>query len=405
MISAEKVENVVSAPQKPVITNSGSPLKIKKDGTKVRGVIHIGLFGDPGTAKTKFGEWITSTFPRSKLVMGKGATSTGLTMGLEDGPDGRKVLRSGAMVNCRDGGIVVLDEFPRTDVEVINGLYTVAENGEASISKTGFQTKVKANASLVLTGNAHDGKWSNNLTISDNLAVDTTFLTRIDYNWIFIDSYNPKTDSVLSDAILEDVSYADEVKPFSSTTLQKYLKYCKKFKPQLTKEVNQHLKKAYLDLRKNEQAKENGITLRHLESMIRSTKAIARLNQKEFATVEDADISIRLMKEMFEQQNISISQADTYIQRNLNKAINILFEEGIEGLDAKSLFDKLIQYGTKDEQDQALADLGRNSDQTLNKKWRSVLETMKRSPRLVINQRKPLVFAYDHSKGDLRNYN
>jgi len=370
----------------------------------VRGEIHLGLFGDPGTAKTKFGEWVTNTFPRSKLVMGKGATSTGLTMGLEDGPDGRKILRSGAMVNCRNGGTVVLDEFPRTDKEVIDGLYTIVEDGYASISKTGFQTKVKANANLILTGNAHDGRWSDNLTISDNLSVDTTFLTRIDYNWIFIDEYNEKTDLLLSDAVLNDVEYEDEVKPFSPLTLQKYLKHCKKLSPQIPKEVRQYLQKAYLELRKDPQAKENGITLRHLETMMRSTKAIARLYQREFCSVEDADKAIRLISEMFKQQNISIAQADNYIQRNLNKGVKILFEEPIEGLGVKDLFDKIHQFGDIQDREQARVDLGSESNHTKNKRWRNVIESMKRSPRLNINSRHPLIFSYDHSKGDLRNY-
>ena len=107
---------------------------------------------------------------------------------------------------------------------------------------------------------------------------------------------------------------------------------------------------------------------------------------------------------MFEQHNISISQADTYIQRNLNKGIDVLIEESLEGLEMKSLFEKILQYGTKEDQEQAKADLGMVSDQHLNKKWRSVIDTMKRSPRLKIINRKPLIFAYDHSKGDLRNY-
>ena len=156
---------------------------------------------------------------------------------------------------------------------------------------------------MLLTGNAHDGKWSENLTISDNLDVDTTFLTRIDFTWVFIDKYDQKTDNLLSDAILEDVNYEDEVKPFSDIMLQKYFKYCKKFKPQLTKVVNENLKKAYLELRKDEQAKENGITLRHLETMIRCTRAIARLHQKEYCTIEDSDKAIELMRKMFEQQS------------------------------------------------------------------------------------------------------
>ncbi len=382
----------------------GSPDIQKNDGTKVRGWFNIGIFGDPSLAKTKLAEWEHTNLVKTIFIMSKGATSTGLLLGLEEGSDGRKRLRAGAMVLCRDDGLVCIDEFPRLSSEVIDGLYTTMDNGIASISKTGHVKSLKANTPILATGNAHTGEWNTALNLQDNLGIPSTFLQRFDYTWVLIDDFDEKRDSALADIILNDTCYQDDEKPHSSTTLSKYIKFVRRFNPQLGEDVSEHLKKVYLDLRKNTQARENGIAPRHLETLKRTTLSIARLFQKSYATVEDADKAIRLLKEMFKQRNISISEADTYVQRNLNKAIEILKIEGIEGLTANDLFYKVLEYGDSSIQNQARADLGSLSSYSENKKWREVIEALKRSPLIVIRQRKPLVLSFDVSKGDLRNY-
>jgi len=143
---------------------------------------------------------------------------------------------------------------------------------------------------------------------------------------------------------------------------------------------------------------------RHLNTLIRTTLAIARLYQKRYATVEDANKSINLIRNMFKQRNISINEADTYTQRNLNKAIEILKNEPVEGIHVDELFDKIMMYGTKQDQEQAKADLGLLHNISKNKKWRDVVESLKRSPLLEIISRKPLVFAYRKNLNDIRNF-
>lgn len=382
----------------------GSPDRLRTDGTMNRGWIHIGLFGDAGTAKTKFGEWIVEGFPRCQMVMSKGATSTGLIMGLEDGPDGRKVLKAGALVRCRDGGIVILDEFPRLTSDVIDGLYTTAESGMAAIAKTGHQAKAKADSCILATGNAYNSQWNEALNIQDNLGIDGVFLQRFDLMWIFIDDFNKKRDDKIANAILNDIDYDDEEKPFSNLTLSKYIKFVRKFRPELTKEVSEFLKDTWLELRANESAKENGISPRHLNTLIRTTLSISRLYQREYSTIEDATKAINLITEMFKQRNISISEADTYIQRNLNKALSILKEESFEGTNVDDLFDKVLTFGTDEDQEKAKSDLSTLRSWRDNKKWREVVEVLKRSPLIDIKQRKPLILAYDKTKGDLRNW-
>ena len=381
-----------------------SPDILKKDGTKVRGWMHIFLVGDPSTAKTKMCEWEVEKLPRTQIIMSKGATLAGLIMGLEDGPDGRKVLRAGALINCRNGGVAVLDEFPRSSPDVVDGLYTTAENGIAAISKTGHQTKIRADASLLATGNAHNGKWNEALNVQDNLGMSGVFLQRFDLIWVFIDDFSQKKDAALADAILGDIDYLDSVKPFAAITLSKYIKYVQKFKPELTAEVNHFLKRTWLELRADEEAKENGISPRHLNTLIRITLAIARLYQRQYATVEDANKAINLLRQMFKQRNISISEADTYVQRCLNKALVILKDEPITGIRADDLFDKVLTFGIDRDQEQAKADLGLIRSFSENKKWREVIEMLKRSPLVLIVSEKPLVLAYDKTKGDLRNW-
>ena len=385
----------------------GSPDRHQNDGTKIRGWLHCGLFGDPGTAKTKFCEWLTQSgiISRSQMVMSKGATATGLIIGLDDGPDGRKVLRTGAMVNCRDGGIVCIDEFPRLSADVIDALYTTSENGIASSAKTGNQaSKVRADASLILTGNAHNGKWNSALSIQDNLSIDPTFLNRLDFIWIFNDEYGEKQDTSIAKAILYGTKYEEDVVPFSPKTLGKYIKFCRRINPELRKEEGELLEKTYKELRRDPQAKDNGISPRHLNTLIRLTLAGARLHQRRCTEPIDATRAITLVREMFKQRNISISYADSYVQRTLDKAIRVIKDVAATGLHVVDLYDRIMTYGTEEEQKQALADIGGSRELAHNRKWREVVEELKRSSLINIVSRKPLVLSYDQNKGDITKY-
>lgn len=382
----------------------GAPTRHKDDGTRVRGWFNVGLFGSGGVAKTKLCEWEEQNLPRTQIVMSKGATEKGLTLGLEDDVHGRKVLRAGAFVNCRDGGIVVLEEFPRLASEVIDGLYTVLESGVASISKAGHQAKVRADAGLLANGNAYNDEWEESLNMKENLNLPVPLLQRFDYIWIMLDHPNEKRDAEIADAILGDVKYSESSNPHSPITLAKYIKFVKKFKPELTPEVNEHLKSTYLQIRQADNSKDNAVSPRHLNTIIRTTLAIARLYQRQYATIEDADKAISLMKSMLAQRNISISEADTYVSRQYKRCITILKEESIHGINTHDLFDKLLSFGSAEQITESLGDLGRNGNTRENWKWREVVEKLKRSPVVVIVNEKPVVLAYAHSKGDISKW-
>jgi len=384
----------------------GSPDRINDDGTIVRGWFNIGLFGSGGVAKTKFGEWEVSNLPRTQIVGSKGASGKGLLLGLEEDSSGRKTLRAGAFVNCRDGGVVVLDEFPKLNPEVIDELFTTLEGGYASISKVGHQAKVKANASLLATGNAYNEEWNENLNLRDNLNLSVSLLQRFDYLWIMIDQYDEKQDSDIADAILNGIDYSKmDITIHLPTTLAKYIKFVKRFNPELSDEVKEILKRSYAEIRKSKEAKDNGVSPRHLNTLIRSTLAYARLNQRQYTTIEDAGKAISLMKEMFKQRNISISEADTYVNRQFNRCMQILHDSSANGLETHELFDKLLSTGSAEEIAESINDLGRNGSMTENKKWREVTDKIKQSHLITIVRFKPLAFAYKKNLDDIGSWN
>jgi len=382
----------------------GSPSRTQDDGTVIRGWLHVGLFGDAGVAKTKLGEWEVTNLPRTQIVGSKGASGKGLLLGLEDNATGKKTLRAGAFINCRNGGVVVLDEFPRLGQEIIDELMTTLESGYASISKTGHQAKVNANASLLATGNAYGEQWDESQNLKDNLNLQITLLQRLDYTWIMLDNFDQDHDAKIADAIIGGIDYSDVVEPYNPIILAKYIKFVQRFNPELGDEVKKHIKESYLELRKSKDAKSNGISPRHLNTLIRTTLAITRLYQRQYATLEDVDKAISLIKQMFKQRNISISEADTYIIRQYNRCMQVLHDAPKEGLRIDEMFKKLLTADSAEDIAQTIIDLGRNPSTYENKKLREVVEKLKRSPLITIISLKPIVLAYRKDKGVLDSW-
>jgi len=375
-----------------------SPTRLKPDNTTSRGWFNIGLWGDAGVAKTAIAESINANYPKTQIISSRGATDVGLTLGIDKDSSGNSVLRAGAFVLNRGHGIVVLDEFPRLNPEVVDGIMTTIESGFASIAKAGFQANQRADSSLLATGNAYGEDWNDNMNLKDNLNVSTPLLSRFDYHWIIKDISTKQRDSDIADAIMFGVKHDESFKPYSSSLLVKYFKFVRQFEPELTNEVARYLNESYVQLRADPKAKENGISPRHLNTLIRSTLAISRLYQRKYAVIEDAENAISLMKKNLDQRGISVSEADTYTIRQFNRCITIIKEVSSMGISIDDLFDKLLSVGSKEEIEQSVLDLGKEKKVTSNKKWRNVVSKLRRSMVINIISEKPMILSFKHEK-------
>ncbi|KAF8793806.1 DNA helicase MCM8 like protein [Argiope bruennichi] len=129
------------------------------------------------------------------------------------------------------------------------------------------------------------------------------------------------------------------IKLIPHKVMQKYISYARKFsQPRLTPEVSLILQNFYIEMRKQHKLSYNSIpiTTRQLESLIRMTKARARIELRAFCTTNDAEEVIEIMK---------YSMRDTFS----DELGNIDFDRSIHGsgMSKHSQAKKLINFLTK----------------------------------------------------------
>lgn len=95
----------------------GGVKKLRSDGTKMRGDIHVLLVGDPGVAKSVMLGFIAGVAPKARYISGKSTTGAGLTATVvKDDILKGWGLEAGAMV-LANKGIVCVDEFDKMNDE------------------------------------------------------------------------------------------------------------------------------------------------------------------------------------------------------------------------------------------------------------------------------------------------
>lgn len=377
----------------------------KENATKTREHFNIGNWGSGGMGKSAIAQWCEKNLPKTKIVQSRGATAKGLLLGLEDSPHGGKSVRAGALVICQNGGTVILDEYPRLPHEVRDELMTTMESGVANIAKSGHIASARADAGIYATGNAFEGEWDKTATLLENLGMTTPELQRFDFHWIITDEHDPNFDEKVADVILSDVVYKPDVKPLPVNMLVKYIEYVKQFKPTMTKETSNYLKKTYLKLRSSNHSKNT--SPRILNTLIRTATAIAKIHQRNIVEESDIDKTITLIKKMLAQQGISIDEADTYITRQYNRIIQILCDDESfpNGMTVEQIMTKLHSEGTLEEIQQVKMDLGEKTRINNNIKIRYLFGKIKKSRYVKIIQNKPLTILYKNESGSMDDWN
>ncbi len=111
-----------------VLQMFGGIRKIMKDGTKIRGDIHILLVGDPGTAKSQLLRFMANISPRGVLALGKGASAAGLTAAAvrDEFGEGRWTLEAGVLV-LANNGLAAIDELDKMDPQDTGAMHEAME--------------------------------------------------------------------------------------------------------------------------------------------------------------------------------------------------------------------------------------------------------------------------------------
>jgi len=292
----------------------GGVRKVMKDGTTMRGDIHILMVGDPGTAKSQLLKYMAEVSPRGIFTFGRGSSAAGLTAAAvrDEFGEGRWTLEAGALV-LADNGFVAIDELDKMDEHDTAAMHEAMEQQTVTISKAGIMATLKARASVLAAANPKFGRYDLNRNLAEQINFPLPLLSRFDVIFKMVDQPNKDSDSRLAEHVLKahrigeiyrSIEHSDAdieideqgFEPeIDKDTLRKYVAYARNnVFPRLSDEAIAILQDQYVKTRSTSHDA-IPITVRQLESTIRLAEAAARARLSTIVTVEDALLAKKIV--------------------------------------------------------------------------------------------------------------
>jgi len=283
----------------------GGVKKIKADGQKKRGDIHILLIGDPGVAKSVTLTFMAEISPKGRYVVGKSASGAGLTATVVRDEYLRGwSLEAGAMV-LQNNGLVCIDELEKMDANERSSMHEAMEQQTITISKASVQATLRAETSVLAAANPKFGRFDPTQSIPKQIDLPPTLINRFDVIFTLRDIPNKEKDTKIARHVLEEHKRGGREMIVSRDLFRKYIAYAKqKFKPVLTEEAIEEIEKFYVDLRNRQVSHDSlsggmppiPISARQLEALIRMSEASEKEAEGKLTKDEIGDAITELIK-------------------------------------------------------------------------------------------------------------
>lgn len=279
--------------------------------SRIRGDIHVLMFGDPGIAKSQLLKYVVMLSPRGIFTSGQSSTNAGMTATAvkDEFGDGRWTLEAGALV-LADMGIVAVDEMDKMPQQVQVSVLEAMEQQTVTVTKAGMNVALKSRCALLGAANPTYGRFDAMMPMAKQFNMSAPLLSRFDLIFLTTDVPETTRDSQLATHILNshkvgqeimrhkagikpkapDVSSISPVLPIKF--LRKYVAFSKKHCiPLLTKEAQKILLEYYVRVRglADSPDKPVPITARSLEALVRLAEASARQRLSDEITTFDAE--------------------------------------------------------------------------------------------------------------------
>ncbi|ORD96244.1 MCM6 [Hepatospora eriocheir] len=231
-----------------------------------------------------------------------------------------------------DLGVCCIDEFDKMTIKDQVSIHEAMEQQTLTIAKAGINATLNSRASILAAANPVKGRYDRKKTLKQNVNLSLPIMSRFDLYFVLIDKADVENDRMISKCILRNhqkYNEADELQDdFSYFSVEDVIHFIKEIKtrtPIINETASQELNIAYNKLRQESLVNKNNysVTIRHLESLIRLSEALAKIHNSPEVNSAHINEAVRLLKSSF----VEVRKSDIILSSNQENNLNVTIKQ------------------------------------------------------------------------------